>query len=90
MVDITNDGQQSSTDPVMVLNGTTARVTGLSFLLSLTFFFLFTLFISVCQVRRPLRRRSVRGGTARSLVSISRVMGSPLYVTYFVLFYASV
>lgn len=28
MVDITNDGQQSSTDPVMLLNGTTARITG--------------------------------------------------------------
>ncbi|KAI0340428.1 glycoside hydrolase family 92 protein [Trametopsis cervina] len=28
MVDITNDGQQSSTDPVMLLNGTSARITG--------------------------------------------------------------
>ncbi|KAJ3558216.1 hypothetical protein NM688_g1058 [Phlebia brevispora] len=28
MVDITNDGQQSSTEPVMLLNATTARVTG--------------------------------------------------------------
>ena len=28
MVDITNDGQQSSTDPEMLLNGTTARITG--------------------------------------------------------------
>ncbi|KAI0697371.1 glycoside hydrolase family 92 protein [Cytidiella melzeri] len=28
MVDVTNDGQQSSTDPIMLLNGTTARVTG--------------------------------------------------------------
>ncbi|GJE96620.1 glycoside hydrolase family 92 protein [Phanerochaete sordida] len=30
LVDITNDGQQSSTDPEMLLNGTTARVTGAS------------------------------------------------------------
>jgi hypothetical protein len=30
MVDVTNDGQQSSTDPFMLLNGTTARITGLS------------------------------------------------------------
>ncbi|KAF7797992.1 hypothetical protein EIP86_009199 [Pleurotus ostreatoroseus] len=28
MVDITNDGQQSSTDPEMLLNATTARITG--------------------------------------------------------------
>lgn len=28
VVDITNDGQRSSTDPVMLLNATTARVTG--------------------------------------------------------------
>lgn len=27
-VDVTNDGQQSSTDPIMLLNGTSARVTG--------------------------------------------------------------
>ncbi|THG98109.1 hypothetical protein EW026_g4015 [Hermanssonia centrifuga] len=28
MVDVTNDGQQSSTDPIMLLNATSARVTG--------------------------------------------------------------
>lgn len=28
MVDITNDGQQSSTDPVMLLNRTSGRITG--------------------------------------------------------------
>lgn len=28
MVDVTNDGQQSSTDPFMLLNATSGRITG--------------------------------------------------------------
>lgn len=80
LVDITNDGQQSSTDPVMFLNDTSGRITGEP----THVFSVLKPILTMFQEVHHLLHHLVQEDIARTRVSTFRATVTSLYVVFVV------